>query len=60
MHKILNYILIKKWNFFYGKIRKNKNTYTKTDIEDSYMNIEKYIFKRKYERNNDILRINNR
>ena len=37
-----------------------KNTYTKTDIEDSYMNIEKYIFKRKYERNNDILRINNR
>ena len=46
--------------FFYGKIRKNKNTYTKTNIEDSYMNIEKYIFKRKYERNNDILIINNR
>ena len=34
------------------KLEKIKNTYTKTDIEDSYMNIEKYIFKRKYERNN--------
>ena len=30
------------------KLEKIKNTYTKTDIEDSYMNIEKYIFKRKY------------
>ena len=26
------------------KLEKIKNTYTKTDIEDSYMNIEKYIF----------------
>ncbi len=27
------------------KLEKNKNTYTKTDIEDSYMNIENIYLK---------------